>query len=158
MKNRIVAGALAVSALALALTGCAHQMSDEDIDSVREIACSLQNSYAQSADFAVSGLNPGEFWAIGEKVQEFSDTLQVSGRMGEVADAYAGFAAMFPEKVSASQGVFQEDVDTFNGHIEAIDAACEGNPKYEEPMLLEYPTDPEDRGYLQRADSLEEVE
>lgn len=151
MKNRFIAGTLAVSVLTLLLTSCAHRVSDEDVDTVREMACSLQNPFATSAGIAIQELNPGKFWAIGPRIIEFSETLAISGRMGEVADAYAGFAGMFPEKIDTDRGVTQEDVDTFNGHIETIAAACEGNPDYEEPDLLEYPTDLEDQGYLQRS-------
>lgn len=150
MKTRLAAGVLTLSVLAVPLTGCAHRMSNEDVDQVREIACSLQNSYVQSASFAIGELNPGKFWALGPQVIEFSETLAVSGRMGEVADAYADFAGMFDEAIDPTRGVTEEDVQTFNGHIEAIAAACEGNPDSEAPLHLDYPTDPEDQGYLQR--------
>jgi len=160
VKNRIAAGAIAASLLTIALTGCAHQMSDQDVSTVREMACSMQNLYAQQASLGISQLNPGKFWNVGygdSGVVEYSSTLQISGRMGDVANAYAGFAAMFPERPDPSLGVFEEDVDTFNGHIEAISVACEGNPEFEEPMVLEYPTEIEDRGYLQRVDDIEDV-
>lgn len=150
MTSRLAAGVLVLLTLAVPLAGCAHQMSDEDVNDVREIACSLQNSYAQSARLAIDELNPGKFWVIGPKVIEFSETLAISGRMGAVDTAYADFAGMFPEKLDASRGVTEADVDTFNGHIAAIATACEGNPNYEAPLQLEYPTDPEDQGYLQR--------
>ncbi|UOQ59394.1 hypothetical protein MUN76_10040 [Leucobacter rhizosphaerae] len=150
MKSRLVAGVLALSVLAVPLSGCAHRMSDEDVDTVREMACSLQNSYATSASFAIDELNPGKFWALGPKIIDFSETLAVSGRMGDVATAYADFAGMFPEQLDPSLGVTEADVETFNGHIEAIATACEGNADYEAPLQLEYPTDPEDQGYLQR--------
>ena len=150
MKRRLVASLLTVPALAVPLVGCAHEMSDQDVSDVREIACSLQNSYAQSASFAIGELNPGKFWSIGPKVAEFSETLAISGRMGAVDTAYADFAEMFAGEHDATRGVTEEDVDTFNGHIASIAAACEGNPSHEEPLQLEYPTDLEDQGYLQR--------
>jgi hypothetical protein len=157
LKNRIVTTTIAVSAMTFALTGCASQMSDEDVNSVRESACSLQNSFADVASLGLGDLNAGKFWAVGPRVAKFSETLSDIDGMGEVADAYADFADMFTDKGSSTSAVFQEDVDTFNGHVEAISIACKGNSAFEEPTVLEYPTDVEERAHLQGVDSAEEV-
>ena len=142
--------------MTLALAGCANQMSDDDVDAVRDSACALQYPLSAKASIGIGERNPGKFWSIGPDVVKFSETLATTDGVGDVADAYADFADMFPEKVD-STAVFQEDVDTFNGHMEAISKACEGNSDFEEPEVLEYPTDIEDRAYLQGVDSVEDV-
>lgn len=140
MKNRIVAGALAVSALALMLAGCAAdspEVAAEKQATLNETACEWIAETAVTAQGHIDAVEREEFWALGAETRDYAP--ETGG--GDVQAAFESMGTMFSED-SPSIKITRMEVETYNGHLSEIIAACGEVGEYHIAKIV-FPSDPE---------------